>query len=731
MPADTDKPSAGAAREPANVIDEIMKEVDDGQGPPDQSPNERTRERSLLRECLRLQLLRALRRGDAEPLFSANAQLDDEAQLLAFAKFLVRSWPTLVIETPYPAAERPLSLMLVDMLEPDDRPKHNLLQASIPGEPDLMGIPAVDDRDMLALSFHTARKFTRPEAAAYHLGATEVLTFVGCNFLSDLPPPLQRMTDIVLNLGDLDPPLFRQLFCLVFDCEWPAAAEIDNELWVRYVEPYDLERPLRDKPLHASDWRPEQALATIRDQVRRRLDQINSADAPELDDLHGLDAAKAIIRDLIDDLRGAVAGDLQWDEVDRGLLLVGEPGTGKTMLARAAARAAGVHFISTSASSWSAAATDFYDVLRAIRQVFAEAQRFAPSILFLDELDSLGRRDQMSDNNRQLELEVLNAVLQELQGFRQRHGVFVIGATNHLDRIDPALTRAGRLDQVVQIPRPNRAALAAILEYQLRPYVDEQRVAPDLDLEDLAAIAIGCTGADIEAFVRDAARRARKDGVLIDARHLAAAITRAPRDRSAIAPLPIAEQERVACHEAGHALACLLAEHYPAELTMVSIVPRSDGSLGFAGLFSEELLGLTRSAHLEYVEILLAGRAAEELRYGEDLVSSGAGGESPGSDLALATRHLLRLVTELGLHDAQSLRWRAVHERATDIPLIGELLAEAYARVRDKLAAKRPLLEAIAARLLQDSELLADDLQRLARHHGVEVTPAHRKVSQV
>ncbi len=720
-------PQAGQAGK--DEVADFMETINSMNVAPDNSPNERTRERSLIRECLRLQLLRALRRGDAAPLFVVDVDSDDDDLLQAFAEFLMRSWPAVVIESPYPLAEQTVSLVVTDILE--KKPKHKLTQSSVPGEPDMMGIPQVDDGDLLALSFHTARKLLRPEAIAYHLGATESLTMIGCNFLSDLPPPLQRMADIVLNLGDLDAELFRQLFCLVFDCEWPSDVEIEDSLWVRYVEPYDLERPLRDKQDRSSAWQPASALQAIRERVGRRLDSINTADAPDLDDLHGLDAAKSIIRDLIDDLRGAVAGELDWDEVDRGLLLVGEPGTGKTMLARAAAKAAGVHFISTSAGRWGASATEFYDVIRAIRSVFAEAQRFAPSILFLDELDSLGRRDQMIDRNRQLELEELNTVLQELQGFRDRQGVFVIGATNHLERIDPALTRAGRLDQVVRIPRPNRTALAAILRYHLGPYAADKRVALDLDLDNLAALAVGCTGADIEAFVRDASRRARKDKVPIAAVHLAAAITRAPRDAQTGTPMSVGEQERTAFHEAGHAVACLLAEAFPAELTMVSIVPRSDGSLGFAGFYSDQLLGLKKAAHLEYLEILLAGRAAEELRYGIDGISSGAGGESPTSDLALATRHLLKIVTQFGLHSERSLRWREINERATDVALIGELLDAAYDRVRQKLGEQRVLLDAIALRLLDDSEVLADELEALATQHGIEVVPAHKLVSQV
>jgi ATP-dependent Zn protease len=599
----------------------------------------------------------------------------------------------------------------------DHEPGNWVTQDQVQGEPDLIGIPAVEDGDLLALSFHGARKMVRPEAAAFHLGATENLTVIACHSLRDLPPALQRMADIVLPLGAPGPALFRELFGRVFDCEWPPGCPKDA-MWLRYVEPHDLERPLRDRADMAEQWRPEDAVDAIRERVERRLTSIDAAHAPALDDLHGMDTAKAVINDVIEDFRGAVAGELDWDQVDRGLLLVGEPGTGKTLLARAAARAAGVHFISTSAARWAVDASEFYDVIRAIRDVFDEAERYAPSILFIDELDSLGRRDQMVDRNRQLEIEELNTVLQELQGFRDRQGVFVIAATNHLDRIDPALTRAGRLDQVVRVSRPTKAALTAILAYHLAPFVEQGRVAEGLDLDQLAAIAVGCTGADIEAFVRDAARRARKDGSAIDAEHLAAAITRAPRSGQGARPLSLAEQERVAYHEAGHALAGLLARDFPSELTIVSIIPRSDGSLGFAGFHGERHPGLTRAGHQQYLEILLAGRAAEEIRYGPRGVSSGAGGESSTSDLALATRHAIRLITELGLHGDTSLRWREADDRRADIALIDDLLDRAYEQVRARLQTHLPLLEAIAERLIAESEVLPDALVSLAEEHG-------------
>jgi len=714
---------------PLPEMDETTRRMLEGVGigttPPSRAPNERGRERSILWECLRLQLLDSLRRGDAAPLYAVDASLGDDELLADFAGFLARSWPALVLETPHYGGEVTVASMLAELMDP--APGKRYVQQEVSGEPDVIGIPPVDSGDLLTLSFHDVRKMVRPEAAAFHLAATENLTVIGCHTLRDLPPALQRLADIVLSLGSPEPSLLRALFRRVFGCDWPEEVDADP-MWLRYVEPRDLERPLRDRQDRGEHWRPEEAVASIRERVERRLASVGAGEAPALEELHGMDAARAVVRDVIADFRDAVAGELDWDQVDRGMLLVGEPGTGKTLLARAAAKAAGVHFISTSAGRWGADATEFYDVIRAIRDVFDEAERYAPSILFIDEIDSLGRRDQMVDRNRQLEMEELNTVLQELQGFRDRQGVFVIAATNHLDRIDPALTRAGRLDQVVFIPRPNRAALAEILDFHLGPYRQQGRVAPDLDLHPLAALAVGCTGADIEAFVRDAARRARKAGEPIDAQHLAAAITRAPREGQATRPLSMAEQERVAWHEAGHALAALLAGHFPVELTMVSIVPRSDGSLGFAGFHSEQHPGLTRAAHYEYLEILLAGRAAEEIRYGADGVSSGAGGESGASDLALATGHVLRLVTALGLYDGDSLRWRGVHERRADIPLIDDLLEQAYGRVRERLAAHRALLEAIAERLLADSEVLADDLSALAARHGLDRPASARGV---
>ncbi len=690
--------------------------------------NERELEASILGECVRLQLLHALRAGQAAPLFETDQAADDESLLQAFADFICRLYPVMVLESSIPFIER----IAGDLLE--QRTGNLRFLSNVETAPtDMLKciIPDLEDNCLLKVSLHQYRGILRPEAVVYQLGVTDAALLIGCDTAAIVPAAIQRVMDVKLTLGAIEPGQFRILFCALLDCEWPDVDE-DSPLWQSYVTPGDFYQPVRDmlqrRYLSTGDadqaespWTAADALVAIRERVTGRLTEIEVDDGPGLEDLHGLDEAKAVLRDLLVDIHAAVAGEIPWSDVDRGMLLTGEPGTGKTLLARALARDCGLRFIQASAASWIAGTDNLGDHLRAMQATFAEARRNAPCILFIDELDSIGNRERFEGRNRDYCTQVVDALLQELQGVVDREGLFVIGVTNHVHNIDPALTRAGRLDQIVPVLRPDRHALVEILRLYLKPHVAENNLAADVDEQALAGMALGATGADIEFFVRDAARRARKESTSISHRHLAAAITRAPRSAATTRIVSPQEQARTAVHEAGHAIAMLLCKHYAVRVNMVSIIPRSDGSLGFTGGMPDDRHYLTRRACMEYLEVMLAGRAAEELVYSKENISGGAGGSNESSDLAIAMRWAGHMACRLGFGPAGQLRWQEQPGAVQSIGEIQDLLEQAYRQIREKLARHENMLHALRDALLDRHELFETELKQLAAAHGLQV----------
>ncbi len=314
-------------------------------------------------------------------------------------------------------------------------------------------------------------------------------------------------------------------------------------------------------------------------------------------------------------------------------------------------------FIVASAAAWqSAGALDVH--LRAMRADFSEARRYAPAILFIDEVDSIGSREQLEGPNTIYQTEVINALLAEIQGIESTDSVIVIGATNYAEKVDPALRRAGRLDQVVAIPLPNIEGLEQIFGYYLSRYeADGGELGPDIDARALAQMAFGLTGADVEFFVRGGARRARRENRPLGQQDLMAEVTRRPRRPDSAPQLTAAEMHRVAVHEAGHTVARLISSSRGADLAFASIVPRLDGSLGFTASVPNTTRVLTRRTMLEQLQTLLAGRAAEEVVFGADDIGAGAGGPSLSSDLAVATRLATLIVCQSGLGGDGLLRW--------------------------------------------------------------------------
>ncbi|KQQ36500.1 ATP-dependent Zn protease [Rhizobium sp. Leaf306] len=349
-----------------------------------------------------------------------------------------------------------------------------------------------------------------------------------------------------------------------------------------------------------------------------------------LENLHGYGQAKTWGLQLATDLNLWQQKRLAWSDVDRGLLLSGPPGVGKTIFARALANTCGVNFVATSVAQWQADG-HLGDTLKAMRKEFAKASVDAPSILFIDELDSIGDRATFPTDHANYSSQVVNALLECLDGTAARDGVVVVGATNHPDKIDPAVRRPGRLDRHVVIDLPSQEDRLAIIRQQLGP-------DGSIDLGDLGPLTEAMAGADLAQLVRDAKRLARREGrglVLADL-------------TSQLPPLiPITGPFRrsAAVHEAGHALVGVRLEYgrFRGAFVHRQLNPRFKEQLAGAAGFELPVVWLRNEQKFrDQICVLLAGIAAEKLIFGSH--SDGA-----EADLAEATRLALEMETQNGM----------------------------------------------------------------------------------
>jgi AAA+ superfamily predicted ATPase len=642
-----------------------------------------------------------------------NAETGSNKPIDRLTRLVSRSMPVIIIESDIPFVEDFVAALVA--------PGATVSRASASASDESCGeVSVAGSVDVYLISFHAYRRLWDVERLAHELAIQDASVFVGCERLSDVPEPLQHIADLVLEFPRIDRKLFAQIFERVFHAKPAAGWDTAGADWTRYLVPADFHTPRRLR------LGPDDALLFLRKRVEERLAAVTPDFGKRLSELHGLGEARQVCEDLITDIHAAQAGKIPWSAVDRGLLLAGAPGTGKTTLARAVARECGVKFIVGSAAGWqSAGHLDAH--LRAMRSDFSEARRFAPAILFIDEIDGIGSRELLGgDHSATYQTDVINALLEQIQGIDTVDPVILIGATNYPEKVDPALRRAGRLDQTVEIPLPNVASLEAIFTDYLKPYREQKEVARGVKARPLAELCLGATGADVEFFVRGAARRARRARRKMTQEDLLAEITRRPRRPDSAPRLRPEDMRRVAVHEAGHALARLTSSTKGEDLTFVTIVPRTNGSLGFVAAVPSESEISTRRTMLEELETVLAGRAAEEMVYGSDDIGGGAGGPSRSSDLAVATRWAELIVCQSGLGDDDALHWT---ERPTEVQekQIGELLAKAYDNIVQRLEEHRALLDEIVAILLDRQELSGADLRGLL--HAERVPAPARSAS--
>jgi len=439
-------------------------------------------------------------------------------------------------------------------------------------------------------------------------------------------------------------------------------------------------------------------------------------------DVAGVDEAEDELREIVEFLKNPRKYTTIGGRIPKGVLLVGPPGTGKTLLARAVAGEAKVPFFSLSGSEF---VEMFVGVGAArVRDLFAQAEGKAPCIVFIDELDALGKvRIQTPMGSHEEREQTLNQLLAEMDGFDGRKGVIIMGATNRPEVLDPALLRPGRFDRQVLVDKPDVRGREEIL----RIHVKTVKLADGVDLKVMAARTAGFAGADLANLVNEAALlAARKDKPAVEMKDLDEAIDRLIAGLEKKRVMSDKERRIVAYHESGHAIvASVLPGLDPVH--KISIVQRGFGALGYTmQLPLEDRYLLTREDLLSQLAVLLGGRSAEEIAFGR--ISTGA-----QNDLQRATDIARSMVTEFGMSDVLGAVNYNGKQRSMfiDMPFASErgnysedtalkidaevnrILGEAHETARRVLRERRSTLDALSERLLEKEVIESDELKAI------------------
>lgn len=423
--------------------------------------------------------------------------------------------------------------------------------------------------------------------------------------------------------------------------------------------------------------------------TKRRV-EVMGVEVPEIKDLHGYGEAKTWALNLIDDMQAWRRGEIELADIDRNVVLASPPGLGKTSFVRSLARSTGLPLIATSVGAWFANSPGFLDsVIKQIDEVFASARAVGPAILFLDEIDGIPNRATISPRNSDWWLPVIGHMLTLLDGATSAStsNLIVIGATNHPEKLDAALTRPGRLNRFIHIERPDEKALEGIFRQHLGADLAET------DLGEVAKLAVGFSGSQVVEWVKAArrsARTAKRPMILADVIDAVAPPDQRPHELLL----------RVAIHEAGHAVVAHAAK--VGDVRAISIV--AQGANGGITRIDHDRWATTRDGLERYVLHMLGGRAAEEVILGD--VGAGSGGAET-SDLSTATRTLGLIHMGIGMGD--TLIYRGDYEEVPRLLSINPPVAmkveadmrRLYSQARDICQRELALIEAVAAELIK------------------------------
>ena len=441
------------------------------------------------------------------------------------------------------------------------------------------------------------------------------------------------------------------------------------------------------------------------------------------DDVAGLDEAKIELKEIVEFLKNPDRYSRIGARLPKGVLLVGPPGTGKTLLARAVAGESGVPFFSMSGS-------DFVEMFvgvgaARVRDLFQQAQQHAPCIIFIDELDALGKARGLTPYSNDEREQTLNQLLSEMDGFNTSKGIVILAATNRPEILDPALLRPGRFDRQILVDRPDLNGRLEILKVHTR----KVKLDKDVDLKRVAGATPGFVGADLANVVNEALLHAvRKGREVVRMEDFDEAIERVIaglEKKNRI--ISRKEKERIAYHEVGHALVGNLLTEEP--IHKISIIPRGIGALGYTlQLPTEDRYLMTRDELMGKICVLLGGRACEDVFFGN--VSTGA-----QNDLEKATEIARRMVTMYGMSDRVGL---AMLEKPQNLFLnpqaqfdffknyspetaklidqeINRILSESYEKVKQILIEHRESVKKIAEHLLKTEVMDEKTFKRLLK----------------
>lgn len=489
-------------------------------------------------------------------------------------------------------------------------------------------LPAHRDPNYLprTLIFECSSKKSRPQTPWRH-GSSRWI-FALARSADEVPHEFRRVADATVVVRHINP---RDLQSAVRYFSRGALAQDDAELALS-LPPADLDIAIRrDRPLP----RIVETLRRFSSSPKGDCEQ-EPLPAVTLDMMAGYGAAAIWGKQLAVDLAAWKRGVLPWSAVDRGVLLAGPPGTGKTTFAQALAATCDVPLIASSASQWQAKG-HLGDMLAAMLETFNKARKGAPCILLIDEIEAVGDRNTADRDHRDYLTRVIAGLLECLDGANGREGVVVVAATNYPDRIDAALCRPGRLDRRIDISLPSFEDRAKILAFH-GAGLEEQ------ELLRIASRTPGRSGAALELLVRSAQRRARADGRALSVADLEAELP-------PLLPIPAEVRRRAAFHEAGHVLASL--ELGSGDVVAVRISAHIDPALaegegGGTQVRWSPPFARTRQDYVDEIAVLLAGSAAEEIAFGSR--TDGAGG-TEGSDLQRATALAVALVGSVGLDE--------------------------------------------------------------------------------